>query len=99
MTFSLLYALLTEIEVILRLVDCESKTFGNNGLLFNGLKKKVVALLYELLSLKCLLFFVLSSLSPKHMAANEKGYATFSLATTLPWLLTLLQFILSMKLF
>ena len=40
MPCSLLYALLTEIEVILRLVDCESKTFGNNGPLFNGLKKK-----------------------------------------------------------
>ena len=68
---------------MLRLVDCESKTFGNKGALFNGLEKIVFVLLYELLHLECLLFFVLSSLSPKHIAANKKGYATFSLATTL----------------
>ena len=73
MTFSLLYALLTEIEVILRLFDCESKTFGNKGALFNGLKKIVFVLLYELLHLECLLFFVLSSLSPKHMAKTKRG--------------------------
>lgn len=47
----------------------------------------VVVLLYELvhlsLSLECLLLLVLSSLSPMYMEANEKEYATFSLATAL----------------
>ena len=72
MTFSLLYALLT----------VNLRNLATMVHYLTGGKKLVVVLLYELLhlslSLECLLFFVLSSLSQK-----EKGYATFTLATTL----------------